>query len=145
MQFLLLQERWTIHTDFELGSSIGHFLLEKHPGLVGLGHLHVQDKGGFAVQSRLVLLLAIFGSSVLCFVSHKLRTFHCSDTNTSYGLQERKERKQTFLDPDDVPMTLDDAMSALLEVGGHQFKTNVELYGAVHTDELRYTLASPDW
>ena len=29
VQFLLLQERWTIHTDFELGSSIGDFLLEK--------------------------------------------------------------------------------------------------------------------
>lgn len=41
-------------------------------------------------------------------------------------------------------MTIDDAMSALLEVGGQQFKTNVELYGAVHTDELRYTLTSPD-
>lgn len=48
------------------------------------------------------------------------------------------ERKQTFLDPDEVPMTIDDAMSALLEVGGQQFKKNVELYGAVHTDELRY-------
>lgn len=35
-------------------------------------------------------------------------------------------------------MTIDDAMSALLEVGGQQFKKNVELYGAVHTDELRY-------
>ena len=34
-------------------------------------------------------------------------------------------------------MTIDDAMSALLEVGGQQFKHNVELYGAVHTDELR--------
>ena len=80
-----------------------------------------------------------------CFVSrHKLTTFHCSDNNILYALQERKERKQTFLDPDDTPMTIDDAMSALLEVGGQQFKNNVELYGAVHTDELRYTLAVPE-
>lgn len=38
-------------------------------------------------------------------------------------------------------MTIDDAMSALLKVGGQQFKKNVELYGAVHTDELRYPLS----
>ena len=38
-------------------------------------------------------------------------------------------------------MTIDDAMSALLEVSGEQFKKNVELYGAVHTDELRYVVS----
>lgn len=37
-------------------------------------------------------------------------------------------------------MTIDDAMSAMLEVSGKQFKKNVELYGAVHTDELRYSV-----
>lgn len=37
-------------------------------------------------------------------------------------------------------MTIDDAMSAMLEVSGKQFKKNVELYGAIHTDELRYSV-----
>lgn len=34
-------------------------------------------------------------------------------------------------------MTIDGAMQVLLDVSGKQFKDNVELYGAVHTDELR--------
>ena len=54
-----------------------------------------------------------------------------------FNQQERKERKKRFLDREIEPMTIDDAMAALLEVAGKQFKNNVELYGAVHTDELR--------
>lgn len=61
-----------------------------------------------------------------------------SATKTLHTLQERVERRQKFLDSDIKPMTIDDAMSALLDVSGEQFRKNVELYGAVHTDELRY-------
>ena len=55
-------------------------------------------------------------------------------------LQQRNEHRRQFLEPDVKAMTIDDAMSALLEVSGEQFKKNVELYGAVHTDELRYVV-----
>ena len=67
-------------------------------------------------------------------VCYKLTTLHCCDR---HAMQERREHKQKFLDRDVERMTIDGAMSALLEVGGQQFKNNVELYGAVHTDELR--------
>ncbi|KAL3135758.1 hypothetical protein ABBQ32_007321 [Trebouxia sp. C0010 RCD-2024] len=55
------------------------------------------------------------------------------------SLKQRRERRQKFLDHDIKPMTIDDAMSAMLEVSGKQFKKNVELYGAIHTDELSGT------
>ena len=127
--------------------------MDKYQGLDGLGRLQVQVKGVFAVRSRFALLLTIFSTQfvllltifsipLVLFCNRRFTILSCSDTRTLSVLQERKERKQTFLDPDDVPMTIDDAMAALLDVGGQQFKNNVELYGAVHTDELRYTLAS---
>ena len=61
------------------------------------------------------------------------------------SLQGRNERKKKFLDHDVDLLDIDQAMAALLEVAEPEFKDNVELYGAVHVDELRYckSLATP--
>jgi len=60
-----------------------------------------------------------------------------------HSIQARRERKKKFLDPDTEPLDIDAAMGILLEVGEQEFKDNVELYGAVHTDELRCSFLSP--
>ncbi len=50
------------------------------------------------------------------------------------------ERKKNFIDHDVETNDIDQAMAILLNVTSKQFQDNVELYGAVHTDELRYAL-----
>ena len=47
------------------------------------------------------------------------------------------ERKKNFIDHDVETNDIDQAMAILLNVTSKQFQDNVELYGAVHTDELR--------
>lgn len=54
--------------------------------------------------------------------------------------QGRRERRKKFLDHDVETNDIDQAMGILLDVTSEQFKKNVELHGAVHTDELRWTL-----
>lgn len=51
--------------------------------------------------------------------------------------QGRIERKKNFLEHDVETNDIDQAMAILLNVTSKQFQANVELYGAVHTDELR--------
>lgn len=55
-------------------------------------------------------------------------------------IQGRRERRKKFLDHDVETNDIDQAMSILLDVTSEQFKKNVELHGAVHTDELRWAL-----
>ena len=61
----------------------------------------------------------------------------------SVVLQGRNERKKKFLDRDVDLLDIDQAMAAVLEVAEPEFKENVELYGAVHVDELRYWISGP--
>lgn len=49
----------------------------------------------------------------------------------------RKERKQKFLDKDVELLTVDEAHDILLDVGGEQFKHNIQRWGAVHTEPCR--------
>jgi hypothetical protein len=51
--------------------------------------------------------------------------------------QGRRERRKNFIDHDVETNDIDQAMAILLNVTPQQFQDNVELYGAVHTDELR--------
>ena len=51
--------------------------------------------------------------------------------------QGRAERKKNYIDHDVETNDIDQAMAILLNVTSKQFQDNVELYGAVHTDELR--------
>ncbi len=51
--------------------------------------------------------------------------------------QGRRERRKNFIDHDVETNDIDQAMAILLNVTSKQFQDNVELYGAVHTDELR--------
>ena len=53
------------------------------------------------------------------------------------NLQGRRERRKKFLDPNVQPMDIDEAMNAVLDIAEPEFKNNVELYGAIHVDELR--------
>ena len=51
--------------------------------------------------------------------------------------QGRKERRKNFIDHDVEANDIDQAMAILLNMTSKQFQDNVELYGAVHTDEFR--------
>ena len=51
--------------------------------------------------------------------------------------QGRREHRKNFIDHDVETNDIDQAMAILLNVTPQQFQDNVELYGAVHTDELR--------
>ncbi|DBB08038.1 TPA: hypothetical protein ACH3X3_008242 [Trebouxia sp. C0006] len=55
------------------------------------------------------------------------------------NLKGRAERKKNYIDHDVETNDIDQAMAILLNVTSKQFQDNVELYGAVHTDELSET------
>lgn len=55
------------------------------------------------------------------------------------SLKGRRERRKKFLDHDVDLMDIDGAMGVLLDVSEPEFKNNVELHGAIHTDELSET------
>ena len=57
--------------------------------------------------------------------------------NANDVVQGRRERRKKFLDHDVDLMDIDGAMGVLLDVSEPEFKNNVELHGAIHTDELR--------
>ena len=144
MQSIFLQEGWPVHMGPGLWSGCGSLLIQKRDGLARLDRIQDQSEG------RLVIAWTLSGSlpdSIPCSADLKdscctmhleLQRFDLSMCRQDFvNQQERKERRKKFLDRAIEPMTIDDAMAAMLEAGGKQFKNNVQLYGAVHTDELR--------
>ena len=56
----------------------------------------------------------------------------------------RKERRKKFLDKDVELLNIDEAHDILLDVGGEQFKRNIQRWGAIHTEPCRSAaLAAP--